>query len=152
MIGDAILREVVGANFLFASAGADLTFAIGGILRLLFALFILEQTRAHDGERFLFVLLLTATILAAHDAAGRNVHHLHRRVGCVHTLTTGTAGAANAQTSIADPPIPQPASQSVRRRAPAATNAAPVAAQISLDALFNASLYIDASLRVPSRG
>src|SRR4051794_28035594 len=53
------------------------------------------------------------------------------------------AGAAKAQINMLVPPIPQPASHKERLRVPAASNAAPVAAQISLDARFNANVYID---------
>ena len=48
MIGDAVLRKIVGPDFFFAPAGADLAFALGGIFRFFLALFVLEQARAQD--------------------------------------------------------------------------------------------------------
>jgi hypothetical protein len=57
----------------------------------------------------------------------------------------GTQGAAKAQSSMVDPAALQPISHSDRRRVPAATIAAPTAAQTSLAPRFNASLFIDSS-------
>ena len=48
MIGDAVLRKVIGANLFFAAAGSDLAFAVSRIFRLFLALFVLEQASAQD--------------------------------------------------------------------------------------------------------
>src|SRR5580765_7338140 len=100
MISDSILRIIVGANFFLATAGADLALARRRILRFFLALLILEQTRAQNTECFFLVLLLAASVLATHDPARRNVHHLYGRVGRVHALATGSAGATNFNTQI----------------------------------------------------
>src|SRR5690242_11461241 len=100
MISDSILRIIVGANFFLATARADLALTRRRIFRLFLALLILEQARAQNAERFFLVLLLAASVLATHDPAGRNVHHLHGRVGRVHALATGPASATNFNTQI----------------------------------------------------
>src|SRR4030095_13364785 len=61
------------------------------------------------------------------------------------------AGAANAQSSMVHPPIPQPASQSEFLRVPVATSAVPSSAQSSLDDRFNGSLYIGSLLHFLSQ-
>ena len=48
MIGDAVLRIVVGADFFLAVAGADLARAVRGVFRRLLLLLPFEQTRAQD--------------------------------------------------------------------------------------------------------
>src|SRR6266404_1625038 len=95
MIGHTVLRKIVGANFLLAAAAADLTLAMGGIFFLLLALLGFEQTRPQNAQRFLLVLLLTASVLAAHDCAGRNMQNLHGRIGRVDTLPPRPACPAN---------------------------------------------------------
>src|SRR6476646_10369854 len=61
------------------------------------------------------------------------------------------AGAANAQSNMVHPPIPQPASHSEFRRVPVATSAVPSNAQSSLDDRFNGSLYIGSLLNFASQ-
>ncbi len=95
MIGDAVLRKVVGANFFFATAGADLRFSMRGIFGFFLALLFLEEPRAHDAQRFFLVLLLTATVLTTHNAAGRDVKNLDCGIGRVHALAPRTTRAAN---------------------------------------------------------
>jgi hypothetical protein len=56
--------------------------------------------------------------------------------------SSGADGAANAQISIPHPAVPQAASQSVRRREPAAIILPPIRAQSSLEAMFKGSLYM----------
>ena len=48
MIGHAVLREIVSANFFFAAAGADLAAALGAVFFGFLALFSLQQTRTQD--------------------------------------------------------------------------------------------------------
>ena len=100
MISDPVLRKIVGADLFFAAARADLRLAMGRILGLFFALLFLQEARAHDAERSFFVLLLAATVLAAHNSSGRNVENLHRGIGCVDTLSTRAARAANLNPQI----------------------------------------------------
>src|SRR5215475_6202731 len=58
MIGNSVLRIIIGPNLFLPSAGTDLAFARRGILGLFLTLLILEQTRAQNTERLLLVLLL----------------------------------------------------------------------------------------------
>src|SRR5205807_99684 len=95
VVGDAILRKVVSADFFFAAAGSDLTPAMGRVFLRFFTLFGFEQTRAQNIERFLLVLLLAPPVLAADDCASRNMQNLHRRISRVYALAAWSAGAAN---------------------------------------------------------
>src|SRR6266540_132349 len=58
VVRDAVLREVIGANALVASTGADLRFALRGILRVFLGDSLFQQSRAQHGQRALLVLLL----------------------------------------------------------------------------------------------
>ena len=49
VVGHAVLPEVVGADALVAFAGADLRFALGGILRIFLSDPAVEQARTQDG-------------------------------------------------------------------------------------------------------
>src|SRR5690606_12258313 len=66
-----------------------------GVFFVFLADFVLEQTRAHDLQGALLVLLLTAAVLTADDAAGGNVQDLDRGVRRIDALAAGTAGAAD---------------------------------------------------------
>ena len=48
VIGDAVLREVVGADLFLAVAGADERLAVRGVFLGLLLLLLLEQARAQD--------------------------------------------------------------------------------------------------------
>src|SRR5689334_4930215 len=100
MISDSILRIIVSADFFLSPAGTNLALPCCGIFRLFLALLVLKQARPQNAERLFLVLLLAASVLATHNPARRNVHHLHGRVGCVHALATGSTGATNFNTQI----------------------------------------------------
>src|SRR5436305_4826362 len=95
VVGDAVLRKVVSPDFFFAATRSNLTPAMGRIFLRFFTLFGLEQTRAQNVERFLFVLLLTPSVLAAYDCPSRNMQNLHCRIGRVYALTAWSARATN---------------------------------------------------------
>src|SRR5216110_942239 len=95
MIGHPILRKIVGANFFFPSAGADLPTALRAVFLSFLALLSLEQTRAQDRHRFLLVLELTTSVLTTNDRVRRNVQDLHGGICRVYALPTGAAGARN---------------------------------------------------------
>src|SRR5205085_10200409 len=94
-LSDDVLSRVVRADVFFAAAGTDLVPPMRGVFFFFLAPLILAQTRPHDLERFLFVLLLAAPVLATNDPAGRNVENLHGGIGCVHPLAARAAGTAD---------------------------------------------------------
>src|SRR5216683_4510780 len=66
MVGDAILREVVGADALAAVAGADQALALGGTHLVQFFPLIFKHSAAKDTYRSIVILALAAFILAFH--------------------------------------------------------------------------------------
>jgi hypothetical protein len=54
VIGDAVLREIVGADLFAAFAGADLVFAVGGILCVLLATLCSNNRERRISEPALF--------------------------------------------------------------------------------------------------
>ena len=86
VVGDAALREIVGADALIAHTGADLAAALGrdgGFDALLLDLIELGGQHLHA----LFpVLHLTARLLTGHDDAGRLVDEAHGGAGLVDVL------------------------------------------------------------------
>src|SRR5580765_6529951 len=95
MIGHPILWKIVGTNFFFASAGADLAAPLRTVLLGFLALLSLEQTGAQDRHRFLLVLELATSVLTTNDRVRRNVQDLHGGICRVYALATGAAGARN---------------------------------------------------------
>ena len=63
MVGEAVIREVVGANLVAAVAAADHRLPLGGPLLLLFLLIMLVQSRLENAERLRKVLMLAFFIL-----------------------------------------------------------------------------------------
>src|SRR3546814_18613252 len=93
MVGDAALREVVGADALGAVAAADLALArCGAPVDLPLALLLVEA-RAQHLPRLGAVLLLRLLLLALHHDPRRQVGDPPRRVGEVDTLATGARPA-----------------------------------------------------------
>ncbi len=86
MIGHAVLRVVVGADLLAASAAAHLGTArrVDGIL-LLLALDLIEAGTEY-GHRAQLVLRQGALALAGHHHIGGRIHNPHRRVVLLHML------------------------------------------------------------------
>ena len=100
VVGDAVLRVVVGADFLAAVAIADLRFPIAGYFGL--PLFLLGgiQTAAEYGHRFGLVLVLRAFILAHHHQAGGLVDETHGGGDLVHILPAVSAGVKNVNPQV----------------------------------------------------
>src|SRR6476659_1113201 len=93
VVGDAALREVVGADAVGAVARADEPLPLGGLLRLLLAHLLVLDARGEHAPGLLAVLVLAPRVLAFdHDAGGR-VRVAHRRIGLVHVLAAGAARA-----------------------------------------------------------
>ena len=116
VVGDPVLRVVVGADPLGAVDGADL--AAAGVAGLGVGLLLGrgEQPGAQDAHRLLLVLELALLVLAADHDAGRHVGDPDGRVGGVDALAAGAAAAedVDAQVVLVD-----------LRRRPARPRAAP---------------------------
>ena len=86
MIGDAVLREVVGADLLAAVAGAHHAAALGAERRLLLFELHLIEPRTQHALGLGAVLDLRFFVLAGDHQAGGQVGEAHRRVSGVHRL------------------------------------------------------------------
>ena len=93
MIGDAALREVVGADLLGSLAGAHLAAAILRDGFLLLAHLDLVEPRAQHLHRLRAILDLRLLVLLRDDQPGRQVRDSDRRVRRVHALAAGSARA-----------------------------------------------------------
>src|SRR5262249_28086981 len=93
MIRDTVLRKVVGANFFFAPARANLSAPLCAIFLRFLSLLVLQRACAQGRECALFFFDLAAAVLAPNDHASWDVHHLHGRVSGVYALPAGTARA-----------------------------------------------------------
>ena len=100
VVGDAALREVVGADLLGPLAGAHLAAPLLGDGVLLLLHLHLVETRAQHLHRLRAVLDLRLLVLLRHDDAGRNVREPHRRVGGVHALAAGAARAERVDAQV----------------------------------------------------
>ena len=95
VIGDAVLGKIVSAHFFAPVARADLSFALRRVLFRLLALLLFQQAGTQDLHRLFLVLLLRATVLAAHAHARGKVQDLHGGVRGIHALAARAAGAAD---------------------------------------------------------
>src|SRR5258706_16037791 len=93
VIGYAILRIVVGANFFGAVAGFDLSAALGGQGGLLLFHFLFVEAGAKNAHSFGAIFDLRFFVLLGDDQAAGNVGDTHGRIGGVHGLAAGTGGA-----------------------------------------------------------
>src|SRR5450759_4301426 len=93
MVGQAPLREIVGADAVAAVAAANQALALGGVFGRAFAAVFFLNPRGQHFQRLGFVAVLAAAILALGHDAGRQVCDAHRRVGLVDVLAAGTTGA-----------------------------------------------------------
>src|ERR1700682_4702908 len=86
VIGHAILRVVVGADFFGTVAGFDLPAALGGQGGLLLFHFLFVEAGAKDAHGFGAIFDLGFFILLGDDEAAGNVGDAHSGVGGVHRL------------------------------------------------------------------
>ena len=93
VVGETILREVIGADLFASFAGADLALARGRSFRVRFFDHVGQDARAQKRHGFGAVLRLRAFFHAHNDRAGRLVGNAHRRFGLVHVLSAGAARA-----------------------------------------------------------
>src|SRR6266699_2696063 len=93
VVGDPVLRVVVGPDPLRPVHGRDLAAALGRRLRVGLLLGGGQQPGAQDAQRRLLVLQLALLVLAGHHDAARQVGDPDRGVGRVHALAAGTGRA-----------------------------------------------------------
>ena len=99
VVGQAVLREIVGADALGAVAGADLRLAFGGQLVVLLLALEGQQPGAEDAHGLVVVAVLRALVLAGDDQARRQVGQAHGGLGLVDLLAAraGRAEVVDAQ-------------------------------------------------------
>ena len=105
MVGDAALREIVGADALIAHTGADLAAALGrdgGFDALLLDLIELGGQHLHT---LFAVLHLTALLLTGHDDAGWLVDEAHGGAGLVDVLPACAGRTVDLHFDILGPDI-----------------------------------------------
>src|SRR6266403_5131550 len=100
VIGYAILRIVVGANFLGAVAGFDLSAALGGQGGLLFFHFLFVEAGAENAHGFGAIFDLRFFVLLRDDEAAGNVRDAHGGVRGVHGLAAGTGRAEGVDAQV----------------------------------------------------
>src|SRR5688500_18048431 len=100
MVGDAPLREVVGADAVGTIAGADEALPLARLLRVRLALLLVLDARGEHTPGLLAVLVLAPRVLALDHDAGRKVGEAHRRVGLVHVLATCSARAVGVHAHV----------------------------------------------------
>jgi len=101
VVGDAVLREVVGAHPLGAVHGADLAAPFRGGLCFGRGLRFGQQAGPQHPKRLLFVLQLALLVLAGHHDPRGQVDDPHRGVGGVHALPAGARGTVDIDAQIA---------------------------------------------------
>src|SRR5215472_3263177 len=93
VIGEAVLREVVGANLFAAIAGADLRLALRSLCGVLLLHLNFVESRAQNAHCLLAILDLRLFVLATDDGVGGKMRDAHSGVRGVDALSAG-AGAA----------------------------------------------------------
>ena len=101
VIGDTVLREVIGTNLLAAVARLHLGAAVLTQFFLPLCLLQIPQTRLEDGERLEFVLELRFFVLTGHNQPCWQVRDTYSRVGRVHALTAVTGRTVDIDADIA---------------------------------------------------
>src|SRR6266404_4642992 len=100
VVGHAILRVVVGADFFGAVAGFDLSAALGSEGGLLLFHFQFIEAGAKDAHGLGAIFDLRFFVLLRDDEAAGNVGDAHGGVGGVHGLAAGTGGAKGVDAQI----------------------------------------------------
>ena len=78
MIGHTVLRKIIGADFFFAPAGANLAPTLRTVFLSFLALLSLELARPENAQRSLLVFDLASPVLTTHDRSRWNVQNLDR--------------------------------------------------------------------------
>src|SRR6266853_2419516 len=99
VIGDAVLREIVSADFFGAVAGFALTAALGGEGGLALLLFLLVEAGAKNAHGFGAIFDLRFLVLLGNDQAAGDVRDAHGGIRSVDGLAAraGRAERVDAQ-------------------------------------------------------
>src|SRR5579883_346157 len=100
VIGNAVLRVVVGTDFLGAVAGLNLAAPLGGDGGLLLFEFQFVESRTQNAHGFGAVLDLRFFVLLRDDEAGGQVRNADGGVSCVDRLAAGTRGAERVDAEV----------------------------------------------------
>src|ERR1700733_11233329 len=100
VIADAVLREIVSADFLGAVAGLDLAAALGGDQGVLLFLLLLVEAGAQDAHGLGAIFDLRFFVLLRDDQARRNVRDAYGRISRVHGLPARAGGAKRVDAQI----------------------------------------------------
>jgi len=98
VIGEAVLGEVIGADFFVSFAGANLLTACGLDFSSLLFPFFFQKTGSQNAHGGSTVFDLGAAVLATNDQAGRNMEDLNRGIGGVDPLSARTTRATDFNT------------------------------------------------------
>lgn len=101
VIGDAVLREVVGADFFGAIARADKGAALTAQFGIFFVNFHLEEATAEYAHGFELVFELGFFVLIRHDETRRDVRDPDGAIGGVDALASVATGAVDVDAKIA---------------------------------------------------
>ena len=100
MVGEPVLRKVVGPDPLRPVARAHLALARIGALRRRLLTLRIEDAALENLHRPIAVLELRTLILTGHHGPGRKVGDAYRGVGPIDVLTTGTRGAVGVDLEV----------------------------------------------------
>src|SRR6202008_3691307 len=100
VIRQAVLREVVGADFFAAVSRAHHGLALFGKGLLLLFHFDFVEARAQHAHAFFAILDLRLFVLAADDGIRRDMRDAHRRVRRVHRLAARARRAEGIDTKV----------------------------------------------------
>src|SRR5271170_4963357 len=100
VVGEAVLGEIVGANFFAAVAGADLGFAFFGERGLLLFHFNFVEAAAENAHTFFAVLDLGFFVLATDHGVGRDVRDADGGIRGVHRLAAGAGGTEGVDAQV----------------------------------------------------
>src|SRR6266704_5053109 len=100
VIGDAVLWEIVGADFFGAVAGFDLSAALGGKCGLTLLLFLLIQAGAKNAHGFRAILDLRFFVLLGNDKSAGNVGDADGGIRGVDRLAARTGRTEGVDTQV----------------------------------------------------